>query len=262
MRPETADEAGRRTEPRFGMVRPVRPFLASRIQDLDCFPYEVVNLSSGGVGFRTDRPPAGLAAGDTVCFHLPFRLQEQCYDAGPVRWVQGGGAGVAGGVKLERRMPLEYPLFLEFETGEVRFQQKPGWGRREVAAHLLRDCLHLKKGIRIYFEHVVPYFTHVARARDDAERKRQRELVSQVNGGLDRSLATLVRLLEGAGGTDILSAGGLDEVAAAVRPEIDLEPFLGSFEPGRAAPYLHSIKCLEHRLFANHNSLVLLASTG
>src|SRR5690348_11768937 len=118
--PESKD--WRRSEPRIPIDLGSMPFLGSRKNGQPSFVYLLSDVSASGVGLTV--PPRGgmvpLEIGETVNFHLPFQLGEKFYNEGVIRWQQPVPQGQRCGAQLQKRVPVRYPIYVAFETGEIR----------------------------------------------------------------------------------------------------------------------------------------------
>lgn len=235
-------------------------FLGSRASGHRSFSYCLQDISENGVGVfvPNDSISTKLTAGEIINFHLPFQINQQFFDQGPVRWLQESDAGTFCGAQLTHRIPLHYPVFLSFETGNIRFEWRtkgfPGPGA--LVQRILEDAYFFKKGIQIYFGHLRPYFTRQSR------RKRRSEELASLDAEISASIACLGSTFKKAkaAGEDLtwLDEGMLDQLRSCVLLELDLETLGEHFDTRVVWPYLRSIKLLEHQLYANFNTLVLL----
>ena len=62
-----------------------------------------------------------LETGEFINFHLPFQLNQKFYNQGVIRWQQSIPRGQMCGAHLEKRVPLRYPIYVGFETGQIHF---------------------------------------------------------------------------------------------------------------------------------------------
>lgn len=256
----SSESSDRRRELRIPIDAGPVGFLGSRASGHRSFSYLLQDISENGVGvfIPSGNISAKLTAGELINFHLPFQINQQFFDQGPVRWLQESEAGTFCGAHLVHRIPLHYPVFLSFQTGDIRFdwQAKGFPGPGALVERILEDAYFFKKGIQIYYGHLRPYF-----ARQSRRKSRNEELAS-----LDAEIASSIACLESTfkkakdAGEDLtwLDEETLDQIRSCVLLELDIETLGEHFDSRVVWPYLRSIKLLEHQLYANFNTLVLL----
>src|ERR1700730_8472687 len=120
---EEVDVSKSRSEPRIPIDLGLVPFLGSRENGQPSFDYFLRDVSPSGVGMIVPREDkmAPLEVGETVNFHLPFHLNQKFYNQGVIRWQQTVPQGQMCGAHLEKRVPMRYPIYVAFETGDIRF---------------------------------------------------------------------------------------------------------------------------------------------
>jgi hypothetical protein len=263
MSPSESDD-WRRSEPRIPIDLGSTPFLGSRENGQPSFAYLLRDVSSNGVGVTV--PLSGdtvpMEDGETVNFHLPFQLNEKFYNQGIIRWQQITAHGQMCGAHLEKRVPLPYPIYVAFETGDIRFAGEELGIRsvKDLIERILEDAFYLKKGIGIYFEHLAPYF-----ARHGRRKKKPgtgEDLVTRVR----RQIQENIRTIEGLKNTatkraaehPFPSVADLESLRAAIALELNLKVLSERFNASTVLPYLRSVRVLEHQLYTSFNTLVLL----
>ena len=141
----------RRTEQRLPIDLGSTPFLGSRESGQPTFAYLLRDVSPSGVGMIV--PPrqgmVPLEVGEWINFHLPFQLNKKYYNQGVVRWQQNVPKGQMCGAHLERRVPLKYPIYVGFETGQVHFILE-GFGIQSLEAlteRILEDAYYILREV-------------------------------------------------------------------------------------------------------------------
>jgi hypothetical protein len=254
----------RRFEPRIPIDLGPASFLGSRENGQPSFAYLLRDVSSSGVGIIV--PPndamTPIDVGETINFHLPFQLNEKFYNQGIVRWQKITPNGQMCGAHLEKRVPLRYPIYVVFQTGNIRFaSEELGIASvNDLIEQILEDVLYLKKGIGIYFDHLTPYFTRHGRQKtkpgtgDDLVTRLRRQIqenIRTVNGLKD---AATKRRAE----QPFPSGADLESLRAAIALEFNLTVLGERFNASTVLPSLRSVRLLEHQLYTSFNTLVLL----
>jgi hypothetical protein len=268
---DTAPPLQRRGEDRIPVNTRQRPFLATKAESSLCFPYLLRDVSTQGVGIaRPDalRQGVDLQVGESLNFHLPFRLSRFFFDQGSIRWRKRDESlpGELCGALLEKRVPLYYPLYVAFDTGQIVFKADAPGASSEIG--ILRAILHdaqiLKKGVRVYFNHLVPYFRRISDYEPARFPRLRAGFLTEILEKLDDNIVRLEHFSDAAaepGYTLQRMAADFDLEAfrRCIEPELVPEEFVDRFDSRAVIPYLRSIKRLEHRLYANHNAVVLLS---
>src|SRR5262249_192160 len=227
------------------------------------FSYFLRDVSPGGVGMIVT-PREGMLAlevGELVNFHLPFELNKKFYNQGVIRWSQNGSRGQICGARLEKRVPLKYPIYVTFETGEIRFVMD-GQGIQalgNLVERILEDAFHCKKGVGIYFEHLVPYFKRHGGQRD-AKDSSPSDLVTCIRAEIARHVSAIDKLRVSRQVPEHVfpTEEELNTLRSSVALELSLSALSERFDMTIVKPYLHSVRLLEHQLYANFNTLVLV----
>jgi hypothetical protein len=263
---QSESEDWRRSEPRIPIDLGSAPFLGSRENGQPSFAYLLRDVSSSGVGVIVPLL-AGMAPveiGESVNFHLPFQLNKKFYNQGVIRWQKMMPEGQMCGAHLERRVPLRYPIYVAFETGDIRFAVEEFGvpSVKDLIEQILEDAFYLKKGIGIYFEHLAPYFIRHGRLRVEKESGANEDLVTRIRRQIQENIHTVEALRNRA--TDrsaeqpFPSAADLESLRAAIALELNLKVLGKKFNASTVLPYLRSVRLLEHQLYTSFNTLVLL----
>jgi PilZ domain len=263
---QSEHEDWRRSEPRIPIDLGSAPFLASRENGRPSFAYLLRDVSSSGVGVIVPLRAgmADLEIGESVNFHLPFQLNKKFYNQGVIRWQKMEPEGQMCGAHLEKRVPLRYPIYVAFETGDIRFAVEE-FGIPSVEGlieQILEDAFYLKKGIGIYFEHLAPYFNRHGRLRAERESGADGDLVTRIRRQIQENIHTVEGLKNTAtkriAEQPFPSVADLESLRAAIALELNLTVLSERFNASTVLPYLRSVRLLEHQLYTNFNTLVLL----
>ncbi len=268
----TTEDAERVTDARRELRRPVEsialPFLGSRGEALQPFQYLLSDVSSGGLGVFL---PSWLAnrerlwAGDRIFFHVPFRFGERILNRGYVAWQRWSAeeAGQWAGATLTSGAPLPYPLYISIDDRELRVDLGHFPSSEAMAERIIHDSVLLKRGVLIYLRHLEAVFSRVSELRGEDYQVFRTQIIGDVRRRLQHNLAYLEQFdpqitpeqMRRAPVTHLID---LDELRAAMEPELSLELFELALGTETAELYLESIKKLEHRLYLNHNAYVMI----
>ncbi|HET9377170.1 MAG TPA: PilZ domain-containing protein [Chthoniobacterales bacterium] len=256
----------RRSEQRIPIDLGSVPFLGSRENGQPSFAYLLRDVSSSGVGvvvpLRDQMVP--LAVDEMVNFHLPFQLNKRFYNQGVIRWCKMMPEAQVCGAHLERRVPLRYPIYVAFETGDIRFVLDEFGipSLKNLIERILEDAFYLKKGIGIYFEHLAPYFARHSRLRVEKKPATGDDLVARIRRQIQENILALEGLrqtaIKRAGEPPFPNIADLESLRAAIALELNLNVLSERFSASTILPYLRSVRLLEHQLYTSFNTLVLL----
>ncbi len=263
---QSESEDWRRSEPRIPIDLGSAPFLGSRENGQPSFAYLLRDVSSSGVGVIVPlwAGMVPLEIGESVNFHLPFQLNKKFYNQGIIRWQKIMPEGQMCGAHLEKRVPLRYPIYVAFETGDIRFAVEEFGipSVEDLIQQILEDAFYLKKGIGIYFEHLAPYFTRHGRLRAEKESGANEDLITRIRRQIQENIRTVEALKNRATGRSpkqpFPSAADLESLRAAIALELNLTVLRERFNASTVLPYLRSVRLLEHQLYTNFNTLVLV----
>ena len=263
---QSESEDWRRSEPRIPIDLGSAPFLGSREDGQPSFAYFLRDVSSSGVGVIVPlwAGMAPLQIGGSVNFHLPFQLNEKFYNQGLIRWQKMTPEGQMCGARLEKRVPLRYPIYVAFETGDIRFAVEEFGipSVEDLIEQILEDAFYLKRGIGIYFEHLAPYFSRHGRLRVEKESGASEDLVARIRRQIQENVHSVEALKNRATRRTpeqpFPSAAELESLRAAIALELNLTVLRERFNASIVLPYLRSVRLLEHQLYTNFNTLVLM----
>ena len=250
------------------------PFLGSRVTAHATFQYLFLGASADEVSFAIPRWLVNrehFAPGDKVNFHLPFRGREGVRFEGEVvsaEWDASLEAQVCI-ARLSGRSTLAYPAYASLETGEIVFDDGEGVAARpvELLPRLFRDLVLRKQGVQVYFKHIVPLFSRITHFPSADYAELRRSLLGDIRARIDGNIAVLdgLRAQVEADGFEfgaLPAVVDLEALRTVVEAEINNELFAATFDTPVIRPYLDAIRQLEHALYLDYNTVVLLYASA
>lgn len=259
----------------FGRTLPIQsvnlPFLGSKRNAHSTFQYLLQTVSPAEVTFVI---PAWVVrrehfrVGDRVDFHLPFRTaRAEHHPQGEivaVHWSAEQGEQTCR-AELREPVPLHHPVYASLETGDVVFRDAAGQPAEpaELLRNLLRDLHLIKCGVAVYFKHLVPLFSRITEFSSAEYDELRRAVLEEIRGRIDANIATFAAWQEKAEQGILTPATlpqelDLEALGAAAEAELDNELLNATFDTPVIRPYISAIRLLEHRLYLNYNTIVLL----
>ncbi|HOV87379.1 MAG TPA: PilZ domain-containing protein [Syntrophobacteraceae bacterium] len=258
----------RRTEPRFEFTSIVLPFLGSRVEDHLCFEYIPLDISTHGLKLAIPRWVVSrerLRDGDEVNLHVPFRLREGNFSRGRIVWSRWDDVhqGQVCGVRMEKAGHRHCRVFFDLDTREFGIDLKQFASPEDLALKVLKDSILLKRGVLIYLNHLVPYFSRVTPYPTDEYPLLKSLFLDDVKRKIEENIQKLEALHRKAleelpSGTEIPVFLDLEELRSLMESEIYLDLFKITFSTEAVLPLLSAIKELEERQYVNYNTLVML----
>lgn len=148
-----------------------------------------------------------------------------------------------------------------------------------VLVGLIKDSMLLKSGIRVYFKHLIPYFSRISNysSRDYMQLAKYflHDIEMHIIANVDK-LEKLYQLIQQklVELVEVPVYVDLEELRAVMESEVSLPLFNAVFsrgnrtggkeqcdihgEDGIMAMYLNAIKSLEKRLYSNYNNIVMI----
>jgi hypothetical protein len=247
------------------------PLLGSRISPYGTFQYLLQSITANGATFAV---PAWLTrrehfrVGDRIDFHFPFGSADgwrrQRAEVVEVHWEPAASEQVCR-AEFRERQPLHHPVYVSVETGGVAFRSEKNepLDPAELIRHLLRDCVLRKRGVAVYFKHLVPLFSRIT-LFPSAEYGALRQLVLEdVRQRIEKNISALEHWHARAEAGELSAANlsrdlDLESLRAAIEGEIEGELFDATFNTPAIQPYTSAIRLIEDKLYMNYNTLVLL----
>ncbi len=247
------------------------PFLGSRLAPHGTFQYLLHAIDHDGATLAV---PSWVARrehfrpGDRVDLHFPFgsadgwhRHRAEIIDS---KWDAEQSEQVCRAAFRERQ-PLYHPVSASVETGQVLFRDASGApaAPAELLTRLLRDCMLQKRGVAVYFKHLVPLFSRITQFSSEDYGALRQMVLEDVRKRIAANIATLEQWYNQAD-TGVLSAANLsrdldlETLRVTIEGELENELFATTFDTPAIQPYTSAIRLLEDKLYLNYNTLVLL----
>lgn len=244
------------------------PFLGCREEDHACFQYILMEFST--TGFRIAIPRwvvsrERIKVDDVITANFPFRFQGHTFFRGKVirtSWDEALVSQVSDLTLLEE-MPPAYPIYFNVNGSNITLNQEllPTVDNSIIA--LFKDIVLLKRGVSIYFKHLIPYFSRITGYSTKDYPHLKDFLLSDIQNKINEHIDILtaihnkikpIKLLY----RKIATVIDLDHLRGLVESEINLELLSITFDSKAALQYLVAIKELENKLYANYNNLVMI----
>jgi hypothetical protein len=246
----------------------VLPFLGSRVEDQVCFEYLLTAVDPERVDMVIPRWVVNrerLKVGDTIHFNLPFELDGRPFTRGTVettQWNEGIESQECSiRLDVEDRIPKMVPLSLYSREGRIDLK---GFSPPEGLLHqAIKDSILLKKGILIYLGHLTPYFSRISEFPADEYKLLRGYLFEDIRVKIQGNEAKLEALYQKLGDAccsqaDITGFVDLEELRSFMESEIYSNLFNITFDNALITQYIRAIKELEHKLYYNYNTIVML----
>jgi hypothetical protein len=254
----------RRRDQRIHIDSVLFPFLGSREEDHICFEYLPLDLSLHGVRIIIPHWVVNrerLQVSDLINLNIPFELSGKTFHQGRVVWTRWDEAlkGQISGLSLEKRMPPSYPLYFSLETSSVVAAKNVSF--EEPLLKVMKDSVLLKKGISIYFNHLIPYFSRITGYPSKEYPTLKHKFLNDIKNKITQhheKLDKLYNLLKNsANHKTIAQYVNLEDLRDLIESEIYIDVIKITFESDAALQYLQAIKELEDKLYYSYNNIVM-----
>lgn len=247
------------------------PFLGSRILPHGTFQYLLQTIDPEGATFAV---PSWVArrehfrVGDQIDFHFPFVTADGWHrhraEVVEAKWNAENAEQVCRTLFRDRQ-PLHHPVYASVETGAVAFRnsQDEPVTAAELLGPVLRDCVLRKRGVAVYFKHIVPLFSRITLFSAKEYGALRHMVLDDVRQRIDANIVTLeqwhAKAEDGTlSGANLSRDLDLESFRSAVEAESENELFEATFDTPAIRPYTSAIRLLEDKLYLNYNTLVLL----
>lgn len=247
------------------------PFLGSRSAPYATFQYLLQAVDATGATFAV---PSWVVrrehfrVGDIVDLHFPFRTADGWHrQQAEITTVERDTeqSGQICRTRFQDRQPLHHPVYASLETGAVAFRTAAGEvaDPAELLVQILRDCLLQKRGVAVYFKHLVPLFSRITLFPREDYGSLRRMVLEDVRQRIEANIASFQRWYDLAEAGTLTPATlsrdlDLETLRTAVEGEIENELLETTFNSAAIRPYTDAIRLLDDKLQLNHNMLVLL----
>ena len=257
----------RRREPRIPLDTVLFPFIGSREEDQICFEYLPLDISLHGVGIAIPQWVVNrekLHKGDLVNLNVPFALQGQTFQQGQIMWTRWDDSMQAqvSGIYLQQRVPLNYPIYFSLEASKVVLTSEE-ISVEDLLQRVLKDAMLLKKGVSIYFNHLIPYFSRITGYPSKDYVTLKEIFLNDIKSKIiehEEKIKELYRTVSETNGNyeAIAEYLNLEDLREIIESEIYIEVIKITFESDAALQYLLAIKELEKKLYYNYNTIVMI----
>jgi hypothetical protein len=255
----------KRREPRLPLDSVRLPFLGSREEDQVCFEYLPLDVSAHGFGIAIPRWLVNrerLQAGDLINLNVPFQLESKTFHQGQVVWTRWDEALQAqvSGLSLQKDMPPNYPLYFSLENSRVITSQDVSL--EDLLLRVLKDSVLLKKGISIYFNHLIPYFSRITGYPSKDYPNLKDIFLNDIKNKIiqhKEKLDELYQLFKNSSNHKTIAWHlNLEDLRDLIESEIYIDVLNITFDSDTALQYLQAIKELENKLYYNYNNIVMI----
>lgn len=258
----------RRKEKRFDIGSINLPFLGTREEDHSCFQYIIIDMSRGGIRFVVPNwvvNRAKIQKDDAINFHLPLHIKDNYYSQSVILWTQWDDTfqGEVCGARLGSIGKPQYPAFISIEPSSVSVSLDYFDTDGNLLCNVIKDAAFLKKGVDIYLEHLITFFSRISGYPGEEYPQLKESLLVDIHNRVKEHCAKLEELYERIRNRTILQSEvarhiDLEELRPIIESEIYIEIFRIAFSNESVMSYLNAIKNLEKRLYSNYNTIVLL----
>ena len=244
------------------------PFLGFHEQGGFAFQFFLMDASPNGLQVNIPEWVTAwnrLDEGDEVLFSLPLTAGGKLLHQGHIRWTRHAREtretryGAILTPPLVRNAPT---AFVMTRQGEITFQGPDDTHTlKDFCAATLKDAALLKKGILIYLDHLMPYFSRLTENPDEYPELRG-ILFSELRREIELGARTLKDLAERVAAAPDFLAGfadyyDLETLRRLLEPTLPVQILRSAFEKERILAYLEEVHRLELRSFVSYNVLVL-----
>ncbi len=266
------DNQDKRPEPRLLLDSILLPFLGCRDEDHVSFQYLPVEISTSGYQIAVPRWVVSrerLQVNDLITLNSPFRFLNHTFFQGRVAWTRWDEALLSqmSGLLLEQEMPPGYPVYFTVQGLNITLNQEQFTALDDLILELFKDIILLKRGVSIYFKHLIPYFFRISgyspkeypHLKDVLLVDIQSKIAEHIN-----KLTGLVAELRATGDLyhHLARLLDLEQLREWVESEISLDLLLITFDSELAGQYLKAIKNLENKLYAIYNNLIMIYTSS
>jgi hypothetical protein len=266
------DDLDKRRQPRMLLDSILLPFLGCREDDHASFQYLPLELSTQGYRIAVPRWVVSrerIQVNDLITLNSPFRFQGRTFYQGRVTWTSWDEALVSqvSGLSLEQEMPPTYPVYFTVQDSGITLNQEQFATVDSCILGLFKDLFLLKRGVSIYFKHLVPYFSRITGYSTKEYPHLKDLLLSDIQIKITEHIDKLTKIFTEMQSFHnlyqyIANSLDLEHLRGLVESEISLDLLLITFESESIRQYLTAIKELENKLYANYNNLAMIYASS
>jgi hypothetical protein len=268
---KTSDDirnSDKRNAKRFEFELLLLPFLGSRMSDQTCFEYIPMDISSEGLKILIPNWVVSrelLKNEEWIHLHLPFRFSNHTFTRGKIKWNTWDKnlQGQSYGLQMEHPENILYAIHIRTDTRSVDVDLSEFGSSGDLLQSFIKDAVLLKKGILIYLNHLIPFFSRLGgRSRQDYDQLKTvlfEDMKSQVmkNLGYVEALYNQAKMSR-MDSQIVLQNLNLDQLREAVRSEVSVDVLSVALDSDAVTPILGAIKTLEEKQYTNYNAIVML----
>ncbi|MBF0396229.1 MAG: PilZ domain-containing protein [Desulfobacterales bacterium] len=258
-----------RKETRRSIESIVLPFLGTREIDHEPFQFLIMDISATGIKIAIPKWLVGrdrLKNDDIINLHIPFRLDKATYNQGKVVWKRSDDtiSGELYGIHMENRVFFYDPISILLKTSEIDIDFQDFDSLEGLFIKIIKDISLLKKGVFIYLNHLVPYFSRISSYSNKEEYSALKkifldDIISKVKNNYENLYSLYKKAKEKHSLIEEIPQNiDLEELREMVESEINIDVLKTAFESDAVIPYLNAIKQLEKKQYDNYNTVVML----
>lgn len=257
-----------RREPRKAIETVNLPFLATRAEDHSSFQYLITDISPQGVGIAIPRwlvKRERLHDNEVINLHVPFRIEGNTYFQGRIvwtRWDEALQAQLCGLAMINRKVIAE-PLFICLDTFNIGADHCDCAEIDNLLLRTVKDSVLLKKGVLIYLNHLIPYFSRTSNYPAGSYGQLKELILEDLTRTVEEHRRKLLLLQEEIQRhhdyqSNLAKYLELEPLREIMESELHMGVLEAAFQSPVALQYLYAIKELEKKLYSNYNTVVLL----
>lgn len=210
------------------------------------FLYQAQHIDEYHLKLHIPKQHITTFVGQRLNLCLPFIRNTEFFDQCEIQTIENS-SNFTG--KLCHRTPLRYTLHFDSTMRSLNDVDK-------LFHIILKDAVLTKRAIRIYFEHLIPFFSKLSLLGGTEHNRIETDLADKIYQRLSQKINVLKEL-------SMLSLQTITEEHIAQHllcslTEIEESDLREVFSALSVPQYIRSIRLSEHKLAINHNSLVTL----
>jgi hypothetical protein len=244
------------------------PFLGSRLGDQACFEYLLQAVEEDRVCLVIPRWVVSrerLKEGDTVQLNLPFEVDGRFLGRGMVgkpEWRESLQSQECS-LRLEEEPQMPPGFFFSLQGSGGRIDLKGFSPPEGLLFQTVKDSILLKRGILIYLNHLIPYFSRISEFPSEEYRQLRGYLFEDIQERIGQNKARLEDLFQKLSDVccpqeSIPDFIDLEELRTAMESEIHSALFEITFDNALITENILAIKEQENRLYYSYNTIVML----
>lgn len=210
------------------------------------FIYQVRSVDAYQLQLVIPHQNKTVKIGERLNLCLPFNKNSEFFDQCEIIAINSPNSFTG---RLCHRTPLRYTLHFD---SQMQTKQEAN----KLVQILLKDALLTKKAIKIYFEHLIPFFSKLSLLGGSQHSKIESDLADTIYNELTRKIEALKTLV----GLSLqeINEGHIAQHLECILTEIEEADLRNVFSTLSVPQYIRSIRLSEHKLAINHNTLITL----